>query len=515
MTAENRKLAERSFHALPPLAQSLLWHTEVEAEHISVPAGLSGMDTDTASAALEQAREQFRQGCVHAHRELAPSKECGFYNRLLDVPIRRGGALLPDVQQHLMECRYCRFAAEQLSHFEGGLGLLLAESVLGWGARRYLDSRPGRAQQGVRPRGGSPFGGRRQGGGGLPGSRLPGSGGRHRLLSQIPTPRRLPEPAQRHAKALITGAGVVSATLLVTALATSLWSDDDSGADPAATTGASSSRTVAPVPGSQDPPAVSAPPPRRDSPPPSSRRGCATSPPTCASTSGAARRRPAPRPYWRCAPQRGPSSGRTGTTVCCAASRTPNCAWTPAPTTGSWCWSAAPPKTRRAGPMCATTSPCGASCCPDGASGSPSRPVPRTPVPISLSRSATAPTRSGGAPTPPRRPPSRCRSRARTAPHQGPRAPAARRRQHTCAAGRAASGRTADARTGRPGGDRVGALPGTPIRERQRRREPGARAAADRGTHHGGQGSWPVGVMSGAVAGRGITRRRPAAACRP
>ncbi|WP_405905084.1 RICIN domain-containing protein [Streptomyces sp. NBC_00828] len=260
MTAENRKLAERSFHALPPLAQSLLWHTEVEAEHISVPAGLSGMDTDTASAALEQAREQFRQGCVHAHRELAPSKECGFYNRLLDVPIRRGGALLPDVQQHLMECRYCRFAAEQLSHFEGGLGLLLAESVLGWGARRYLDSRPGRAQQGVRPRGGSPFGGRRQGGGGLPGSRLPGSGGRHRLLSQIPTPRRLPEPAQRHAKALITGAGVVSATLLVTALATSLWSDDDSGADPAATTGASSSRTVAPVPGSQDPPAVSAPP---------------------------------------------------------------------------------------------------------------------------------------------------------------------------------------------------------------------------------------------------------------
>ncbi|MFF1674844.1 RICIN domain-containing protein [Streptomyces sp. NPDC058256] len=261
MTAENRKLAERSFHTLPPLAQSLLWHTEVEAEHISVPAGLSGMDTDTASAALEQAREQFRQGCVHAHRELAPSKECGFYNRLLDVPIRRGGALLPDVQQHLMECRYCRFAAEQLSHFEGGLGLLLAESVLGWGARRYLDSRPGRAQQGVRPRGGSPFGGRRQGSAGvLPGSGLPGSGGRHRLLSQIPAPRRLPEPAQRHAKALITGAGVVSAALLVTVLATSLWSDDDSAADPAATTGASSSRTVAPVPGSQDPPAVSAPP---------------------------------------------------------------------------------------------------------------------------------------------------------------------------------------------------------------------------------------------------------------
>ncbi|MRT44587.1 hydrolase, partial [Xylella fastidiosa subsp. multiplex] len=78
-----------------------------------------------------------------------PGKECRFYNRLLDVPIRRGGALLPDVQQHLMACRYCRHAAEQLSYFEGGLEELLAETVLGWGARRYLDSRPRRG--GSRP----------------------------------------------------------------------------------------------------------------------------------------------------------------------------------------------------------------------------------------------------------------------------------------------------------------------------------------------------------------------------
>jgi hypothetical protein len=256
MTAENRKLAERAFQTLQPLAQCLLWHTEVEAEDISVPTGLSGMDTDTASAALEQAREEFREGCVRAHRELAPTRECAFHNRLLDVPIRRGGALLPDVQQHLTECRYCRFAAEQLSHFEGGLGVLLAEAVLGWGARRYLDSRPGRAQQGGRPRGGSPLAVRRQGGGGG----LPENGGRHRLLSQIPTPRGMPQPAQRHAKALITGAGVVSATLLVTVLATTLWSDDDPGADPTASTGASSARTLSPEPGSASPPAASPPP---------------------------------------------------------------------------------------------------------------------------------------------------------------------------------------------------------------------------------------------------------------
>ncbi|MFD5626709.1 RICIN domain-containing protein [Streptomyces sp. NPDC127072] len=254
MTAENRQLAERAFHALQPLAQCLLWHTEVEAEHISVPAGLSGLDTDTASAAVEQAREQFREGCVRAHRELAPTKECGFYNRLLDVPIRRGGALLPDVQQHLVGCRYCRFAAEQLSHFEGGLGVLLAEAVLGWGARRYLDSRPGRARQAVRPRGVTPAGGRRRSSRGG----LPESGGRHRLLSQLPAPRGVPRPLRRHARALITGAGLVSAVLLVTALATSLWADDDTAVDPAASTGASDARTLSPEPGSASPPPTSA-----------------------------------------------------------------------------------------------------------------------------------------------------------------------------------------------------------------------------------------------------------------
>lgn len=261
MTAENRKLAERAFHALPALARCLLWHTEVEAEPISVPAGLSGMDPDMASAALEQAREQFREGCVRAHRELAPSKECGFHNRLLDVPIRRGGALLPDVQEHLMECPYCRYAAEQLSHFEDGLGVLLAEAVLGWGARRYLGSRPGRAGQAVRPRGGSPFGGRRQGSGGGPGSGgRSGRGGRHRLLSQMPTPpHRVAESGQRPPKAVLTGAGL-SAALLVTVLAAGLWSHDDGGADPTASTGASSSRTLSPTPGSQAPPDMTSPP---------------------------------------------------------------------------------------------------------------------------------------------------------------------------------------------------------------------------------------------------------------
>ncbi|MEV0930620.1 RICIN domain-containing protein [Streptomyces phaeochromogenes] len=249
MTPENRKLAERSFQSLPGLAQCVLWHTEVEAEPISVPAGLLGMDADTASAALEQAREKFREGCVRAHRELAPNKDCRYYNRLLDVPIRRGGALLPDVQQHLLECRFCRYAAEQLSHFEGGLGGLLAESMLGWGARRYLESRPSRGHSGVRP--------------GRSGGRRPGSGDRPRLLSQLsPRPSRQgrhSSPGSRHSKALLTGAGLVSVALLASVLVASLWSSDDGDADPSASADASSS--IVPGAGGQTPPARSSSPP--------------------------------------------------------------------------------------------------------------------------------------------------------------------------------------------------------------------------------------------------------------
>lgn len=221
-TPERRQIAERAFQALPGASQCLLWHSEVEAEPITVPAGLLGVDAPTASAALEQAREQFRVGCVRAHRELAPGKECRFYNRLLDVPIRRGGALLPDVQQHLMACRYCRHAAEQLSHFEGGLEILLAETVLGWGARRYLDSRPRR-------------------GGGLaftPGrdSARPG-GGRHR-----------PAAPRRHTKAVVVGVGLTTLALLATVLVSKGWSDENAVRDSGATWGAPSSSTLRPSP---------------------------------------------------------------------------------------------------------------------------------------------------------------------------------------------------------------------------------------------------------------------------
>ena len=255
MTAENRKLAERSFQTLPPFAQCLLWHTEVEAESITVPAALLGMDTDTASAALHQAHEKFRQGCVRAHRELAPTQDCRFYNRLLDVPIRRGGALLPDVQQHLAQCRYCRFAAEQLSYFEGGLGVLLAEAVLGWGARPYLESRPGRAGRDPRTRTTARHGGGHTG----------GSTGRHRLLSRLPAPgRRLVDAArsarsERSSRSFFVGVGLIGAGVLATVSAVVLWPDHDGGtADPVAssTTNSGSGHVSSSAPGTARLPAT-------------------------------------------------------------------------------------------------------------------------------------------------------------------------------------------------------------------------------------------------------------------
>ncbi|MEU6669031.1 RICIN domain-containing protein [Streptomyces sp. NPDC046727] len=274
---ENRALSDRAFHGLSRLEQALLWHTEVEAEPLGVPVALLGMDIDSAPAPLEQAREKFREGLVRAHRELAPGKECRYYNRLLDVPIRRGGALLPDVQEHLAGCAHCRHAAEQLGHSEAALGVLLAEAVLGWGARRYLDSRPGRRPDPARTRGGSRrSGGRRRGGGSGLLARVTAPGGRRRAEEGGPGPadrflaagsaRRAPGTAWS-SRTLLTGVGVASAGLLATVLVVSVWPDGDDGTDPAATTavpGASSSPGASTAPGTAGLPAAGRPGPLRN-----------------------------------------------------------------------------------------------------------------------------------------------------------------------------------------------------------------------------------------------------------
>ncbi|MFH9729951.1 RICIN domain-containing protein [Streptomyces sp. NPDC017260] len=221
LTPENRTLAARAFASLPGPARCLLWHTEVEGESISVPAGLLGMDTDTASVTLEQAREKFREGCLHAHGQLAPTQDCRFHSRLLDVPIRRGGALLPDVRKHLVDCRHCRHAAEQLSHFERELGTLITEAVLGWGARRYLDSRPGRATSGTLAKGAARH-----------------RGGRPGLLARIPVPLRRIPGTPRPGRSMLRQFGAASASVMAVVLVVSVWSYDGGGADPASSTSA-------------------------------------------------------------------------------------------------------------------------------------------------------------------------------------------------------------------------------------------------------------------------------------
>ncbi|MET8584855.1 ricin-type beta-trefoil lectin domain protein [Streptomyces collinus] len=147
-----RRLLSRAFQRLPQAARAVLWHTEVETEPLAVPAALLGLDEEETRIELRRAHERLREECLQAHRELAPEAECQKYLRMLDVTYRRGGvAIDPDLQGHLAGCRHCRQTADQLDRFNAGLGLALAEAVLGWGARAYLESRAARTEQDAVP----------------------------------------------------------------------------------------------------------------------------------------------------------------------------------------------------------------------------------------------------------------------------------------------------------------------------------------------------------------------------
>ncbi|MEU0052335.1 ricin-type beta-trefoil lectin domain protein [Streptomyces sp. NPDC006309] len=137
-----RRLLSRAFQRVPETSRAVLWHTEVEAEPLSVPAALLGLDEESAGVELRRARERLRDECLQAHRELAPEDECRRYLRMLDVTFRRGGTDIdPDLRQHLARCPHCTRTADQLDRFNTGLGAALAEAVLGWGAHGYLESR--------------------------------------------------------------------------------------------------------------------------------------------------------------------------------------------------------------------------------------------------------------------------------------------------------------------------------------------------------------------------------------
>ncbi|MEU3853502.1 ricin-type beta-trefoil lectin domain protein [Streptomyces sp. NPDC029554] len=139
----HRRLLSGAFPRLPQSARCLLWHVEVEAEPPAAPARLLGLDEDGARVELERARDRLREECLQLHRELAPDEECRRYLRLLDVTYRRGGRDIdPDLRAHIGSCGHCGAAADQLGHFDRGLGTALAEAVLGWGGRQYAEGRP-------------------------------------------------------------------------------------------------------------------------------------------------------------------------------------------------------------------------------------------------------------------------------------------------------------------------------------------------------------------------------------
>ncbi|GED83025.1 ricin-type beta-trefoil lectin domain protein [Streptomyces sp. 6-11-2] len=138
----DRRLLSRAFQRLPQTGRALLWHAEVDAEPLAVPARLLGLDEEDARVELGRARERLREECLQVHREVAPRQECLLYLRLLDVTYRRGGVHVdPDLRTHLAGCTHCRHTADQLAQFNADLGGALAEGVLGWGARAYRASR--------------------------------------------------------------------------------------------------------------------------------------------------------------------------------------------------------------------------------------------------------------------------------------------------------------------------------------------------------------------------------------
>ncbi|MFD8812035.1 RICIN domain-containing protein, partial [Streptomyces sp. NPDC059627] len=149
--------------------------------------------------------------------------------RRLAGPRRRGGGVLPHVQENRATGPNCGAAAAQLGHVDGGLGVLLVEAVLGWGARRYLDSRPGRKGGEEVPR--TRAAARRGGGGG----RRRASAGT-RILARIPVAVRRP-PGSWSSKTLLTSVGVAGAGLLASVLAVSTLSGGGDGSDAVATAG--------------------------------------------------------------------------------------------------------------------------------------------------------------------------------------------------------------------------------------------------------------------------------------
>ncbi|MEU9451048.1 RICIN domain-containing protein [Streptomyces sp. NPDC048277] len=248
----NRRLLSRAFQRLTQSARAVLWHTEVESEPLSTPAGLLGLDEQDARVELRRARERLREECLQVHRELAHEDECQRYVRMIDVTFRRGGIDIDrDLQQHLNGCKHCRFTADQLHQFNGGLGIALAEAVLGWGARAYMETRAGLLAQSAEPEAASA--GRPAGGfaGGEAFASAAPEPGKDLVVHPVASRRATQRAARRvRRRNLAVAVGTVSGLVVLPLVLWSvLGSGDDSGsaasAKPSATPGAGKSSSGA------------------------------------------------------------------------------------------------------------------------------------------------------------------------------------------------------------------------------------------------------------------------------
>ncbi|MFI8219959.1 hypothetical protein [Streptomyces sp. NPDC085932] len=143
--APHRALLARALSELPPDAQCLLWHREVEKEDCARIAPLLGMEAATAATRAAYCRGLLLSRCTELHAKLAPTRECTRYTRLLEASC--GRRTPADVHAHCVRCSHCRHAAEQFDQSDGRLALLLTEAVLGWGAEDYLRLRRAAAAQ--------------------------------------------------------------------------------------------------------------------------------------------------------------------------------------------------------------------------------------------------------------------------------------------------------------------------------------------------------------------------------
>ncbi|MFE7766044.1 ricin-type beta-trefoil lectin domain protein [Streptomyces sp. NPDC057438] len=141
-----RGLVLLAFRNLPHRAQTLLWHTVVEAEDIETVAPLVGVEPALLNP--ERARTLLRDECVRVHLDRARDERCRRLHRLIDVHVRRGDTeMMAEVSDHLDGCAYCRAAVDQLDQSPERLPVLLAEAVLGFRAADYLATRPGRQER--------------------------------------------------------------------------------------------------------------------------------------------------------------------------------------------------------------------------------------------------------------------------------------------------------------------------------------------------------------------------------